>query len=218
MCLLWEADQAATCLAGVSHPGSQEDVVSNREPAHWWNMPSLGLRVQQLLAFWLGLSHACLSASGGEGSVCSQLALLMYWFKPLYCEQHARLFISAFSWKSFFFSFLVSLAISRFGLLSHISSLRLSSGYSGSATTLRTDDAAYASLPSPTHWWQMRMSVLLLLRQLGAYTVFLFFFFPSWLSCPLRFQTPHKPTCERVSFCAKLLLLHDSLPRMGLCP
>ena len=85
----------------------------------WWNMPSLGLRVQQLLAFWLWLSHACLSASGGEGSIRSQLALLMYWLKPLYCEQHARLFISAFSWKSFFFFFGLSSYLTVWVAVSH---------------------------------------------------------------------------------------------------
>ena len=35
MCLLWGADLwAATLLVDVSHPGSQEDLVSNWEPDH----------------------------------------------------------------------------------------------------------------------------------------------------------------------------------------
>ena len=50
----------------------------------------------------------------------------------------------------FFFFFFVSLAIPWFGLLSHIKSFRLSSGNSGPVLTLRTNDAARASLPSPT--------------------------------------------------------------------
>ena len=33
MCLLWGADLAATLLVDVNHPGSQEDLVSNSEPA-----------------------------------------------------------------------------------------------------------------------------------------------------------------------------------------
>ena len=39
-----------------------------------------------------------------------------------------------------FSSFFPSLAIPQFGLLSHVSSLRLSSGHSGLVLTLRTDD------------------------------------------------------------------------------
>ena len=43
----------------------------------WWKMPSLGLRLQQPLAFWFWLLQACLSASRWEGPVCSRLALLL---------------------------------------------------------------------------------------------------------------------------------------------
>ena len=43
---------------------------------------------------------------------------------------------------------------------------------------------------APTHWWRKEVSVpllhLCLLLQLGTYSVF--FCFPSWLCCPLRFQ------------------------------
>ena len=45
--------------------------------------------------------------------------------------------------------FLFSLAIPQFGLLSHVSSLRLSSGHSGPVLILSTDYAAHASLSSP---------------------------------------------------------------------
>ena len=53
--------------------------------------------------------------------------------------------------------FSLFLAILRFGLLSHISSLRLSSGHSGLVLTLRTDNDTHASLSSPhslvvLHW------------------------------------------------------------------
>ena len=51
--------------------------------------------------------------------------------------------------KGFFVRMCVSLAIPQFGLLSHVSSLRLSSGHSGPVLALRTYDAAHASLPSP---------------------------------------------------------------------
>ena len=47
------------------------------------------------------------------------------------------------------FSFFLSLVIPQFGLLSHVSSLRLSSGHSGLVLTLSTDCAAHASLSSP---------------------------------------------------------------------
>ena len=92
-----------------------------------------------------------------------------------------------------FFFFFVSLVIPQFGVLSQFSSLRLSSGHSGQVLTLRTDDAACASLPSPAPWCWTRASGLLLCWQLwlGVYSVgfFLFVcFFLSWLCCPLRFQ------------------------------
>ena len=45
--------------------------------------------------------------------------------------------------------FFFPLWIPCFGLLSHVSSLGLSSGKSGPGLTLRTDDATPASLPSP---------------------------------------------------------------------
>ena len=43
--------------------------------------------------------------------------------------------------------FIFSLAIPQFGLLSHVSSLRLSPGHSGPVLNLRTVDAAHISLP-----------------------------------------------------------------------
>ena len=45
--------------------GSQEDVVSNQQPAHSLVEDAVsGLRLQQPLAFWLWLLHTRLSASG----------------------------------------------------------------------------------------------------------------------------------------------------------
>ena len=85
---------------------------------------------------------------GGEEPTCSQLALLWYLLNPLFCEC-TWLCIRAFHMKGFFVRMCVSLAIPQFGLLSHVSSLRLSSGHSGPVLALRTDDAAHASLPSP---------------------------------------------------------------------
>ena len=94
---------------------------------------SLGPRLQQPLAFQLWLSHAYLSAFGeGEPytAASSQLAVLWYSLNPLLCE-HTRghhVVLEPFEGKFFFF---LSLWSPWFGLLSHISSLRLSSGNSG---------------------------------------------------------------------------------------
>ena len=102
-----------------------------------------------------------------------------------------------------FYSFFPSLAIPQFGLLSHISSLRLSSGRSGSALPQRTDDAAGTSLSSPhllvadasvwaTSPWQL---------WLGTYSVGSFFFSPPRYVALWDSKTPHRPTCMRVSYC-----------------
>ena len=84
-------------LAGVNCPGSQEDMVSNWEPAHSL-VEDAGLRsrLQQSLAFQLCHSPASpplVAGVGGVGPVCSQLALPWYSLNPLFCEQ-ARLCIS----------------------------------------------------------------------------------------------------------------------------
>ena len=75
-----------------------------------------------------------------------------------------------------------------FGLLSHISSLRLSSRHSCLVLTLRTDDATHSSLSSPYSlmadarvWATCPLAVVVR-------SIFCFFFFPSQLCCPLRFQ------------------------------
>ena len=71
-------------------------------------MLSLGLRLP--FAFWLWLLPACLSTSGGgEGLVCSWLALLWYLLNPLFCEQamlclRLELFMRKFSLSLSFFS------------------------------------------------------------------------------------------------------------------
>ena len=169
----------------VNYPGSQGDVVSN-----WslltvlWKMPSLGLGLQQPLAFQLWLSQVCLSAPGvgrGKGPVCSQLALLWYSLNLVFCELES--FIETFS-----FLFFSSLVIPQFGLLSHVSSLRLSTGHSGPVLTLSTDDASCTSLPSPRSlvadasvWANSPLAVEI--RRV-VYVAVVAFFFTSWLCCP----------------------------------
>ena len=146
----------------------------------WWKMlisGSLELRLEQPLAFKLWLSLACFSASGsGEGPARSRLALLWCLLNPLLvlgpgCELEP--FVGKFS-LSFF-----SLVIPQFGLLSHVSSFRLSSGRSGLVLTL--SPCPHASLFSPrlvvagTSVW----ATSLLGVRLDAYSVgFFFFFFP----------------------------------------
>ena len=89
----------------------------------------------------------------GDGPFRSQLTLLWYLLSSLFYERpwqclRLELVIGKFSLSPLFSSF-SSLAIPKFGLLSHISSLRLPSGHSGLVLTLNIDYAAHVSLPSP---------------------------------------------------------------------
>ena len=136
-------------------------------------------------AFWLWLLHACLFASGvGMRPVHCQIALLWYWLNPLFCDQ-ARLHIRAFQGKVLFL-FPLSLVISSFGLLSHVSSLTLSSGHSGQVLTLSTYYATRASLSSPhllvsdTSVWATSL-LAVVVRCIFCEFSFLFFFLPVML-------------------------------------
>ena len=75
----------ATLLANVNHPGSQEDLVSNWEPAH-----------NRGCCLWaqvcpLPSASGCRPAASlplvGDGLVLSWLALLWYSLSPLFCER-----------------------------------------------------------------------------------------------------------------------------------
>ena len=95
-----------TLLADVNCPGSQEDLVSNWEPAHSFAGHAVsGAKVApslRLLA--LAVTHLPLA---GDGLVCSQLVLLWYLLSPLFCEQAQlclRLTFSQESSLSLFFS------------------------------------------------------------------------------------------------------------------
>ena len=143
-----------------------------------------------------------------RGLVCIRLALLWYSLNPLFCEK-ARLclrlepFVGKFFF-FFFFLFLLFLAIPQFGLLSQVSSLRLSSSHSGLVLTLSVQPAP--PCPAPAHWWPTRASGLLLCWELqfSAYSVCVcgcvcvcvcVCVFPCWLCCPLRFQSSPQ-TCQ----------------------
>ena len=79
-----------TLLADVNHPGSQEDVVSNWEPARSLveDATLWGRECSSPLPSGLGChTPASLPPErGGEGPTCSQLALLWYSLNPLFCE------------------------------------------------------------------------------------------------------------------------------------
>ena len=172
---------------------------------------------------------ASLPLGAGEGPVCSWLAVLWYLLNPLFLEWaklHVRVFcrkvLSLFLFFLFFF-FPLSLAIPQFGLLSHVSSLRLSSEHSGLVLTLSTDYAAHTSLSSP-HWLVADVSICatsllaVVVRHVFCFVLFFFFsFFPILLTS----EIPKLPTdlpMQGFPIVWKLLLLHNFLPRMGLHP
>ena len=127
---------------------------------------------------------------GREGPICSQLALLWYSLNPLFCEHSRghRVMIEPFEEKVV--CVCVCLANPWFGLLSHISFLRLSSGHSGLVLTIRIDDAACTSLPSPHSLVVDRSVWATSLLAVAVRHIFCEVFFPSCLCCPLRFQNP----------------------------
>ena len=73
-----------TLLADGNCPGSQEDLVSNQEPAHCLVEDAISEAeiASQLLA--LALAHL---PPAGDGPVHSWLALLWCLLSPLFCEQ-----------------------------------------------------------------------------------------------------------------------------------
>ena len=77
---------AATLLADVNRPGSQEDVVSNGEPAHSLVEDAIsGAKIAPcLLAQAAAHLPPCLQ--WGDGLIRSQLALLQYPLSPFFCE------------------------------------------------------------------------------------------------------------------------------------
>ena len=107
-----------------------------------------------------GVASLPLCLQGGEGPVCSRLALLWYWLSPLFC------------------------AVS----LSYLPQIVL--GHSGPFLSLRTNDAARTSLPSPCSlvadrkFWAISLLTFVVRRLFCV-----LFFFSSLFCCPLRFQS-----------------------------
>ena len=91
-----------TLLADVNHPGFQEDLVSNWEPAHsLMEDAGSGAEIAPCLLA-LAVAHLPLCFWQGEWPVRIWLALFWYALSPLFCEQ-TRLGLIAFHGKVFFF-------------------------------------------------------------------------------------------------------------------
>ena len=165
----------------MNHSGPQEDLVSNWHPAHSLAGDVVS-GVEIAAAPYLPLFWAPASLHPQRAVNGSQLALLWYLLghNPLFCECARRhTVVSEPSWGKDPLFFFVSLAFPWFGLLCHVSPLSVSSGHSISVLTLRTNDAAHSSAPSPHSLWA-DMSI--------------------WAASPLVIAIWHK-------FCDDLLLL-----------
>ena len=163
----------------------------------------------------------------GDGPVHSRLALLWYLLSPLFCERawqclRLELFTESSLSLSLFFPSL-SLAIPQFGFLSHVSFLILFSGHSGWVLTL--SNAARASLFSPhsllagslladlSIWATSPLVVAVRHVICGFFFFFLLVMLPSEIP-----KLCTDPLVRGFPGVRKLLLLHDSFPRMGLHP
>ena len=95
----------------------------------WWRMQVSGAETAPCLQ---ALAVACLPLCllQGEGPVHSGLALLWYSLSPLFCESFGESCLSlSLSLSLSLFFFFPFPAVPQFGLLSDLSSLRLSSGH-----------------------------------------------------------------------------------------
>ena len=209
-------------LADMTCGGSQEDVVSNWKPAHGLVRDvASGAKI----AVASCLLRTCLSASW-EGCkwqlALSPLVFARVWYfgKHNRCHSVASepshrkcpfFFFPLFLCHSHGLSFPYSVCVT-----SH-SPLRVSSWYSTPVLSLRTDEAARTSTPSPhlpwadTNVWATSRLVIATQRH------FCGDFF--WLCCPLRFQlTPSYPICWRVSYCVETSPPFQLPPQDGLHP
>ena len=110
----------------------------------------------------------------------------------------------------------LSLAIPQFGLLSHVSFFRLSSGHSGLVLTLSMQPTPPCS--APTCLWWMQAQGLLVRHVICGFYLFMYLFF---LLVMLPSEIPKLPTdplARGFPGVWKLLLLHNSLPGTGLHP
>ena len=162
----------------------------------------------------LAVASLPLCLSWVDGLVSSWLVLLWYSPSPLLCEQ-AMLCLRLEPFMGKFFFFFSSLAIPQFWLLSHVSSLRLSSGHSGPILTLSMQPTPPCS--APARWWQTRVSGLLLCWEYSVCLFVCLFFLPVMLPSEIG-KLPTDPPVRGFPAVWKLLLFHDSLPGTGLHP
>ena len=192
-----------TLLADDNCPGSQ--LVSNWEPAHSLVEDAVsGAKIaSRLLALAVARLPLCLRR--GEGPIHSWLALLWHSLSPLFCEWarlcfRLELYAGKFLLSLSFFP--LSLAIPQFGLLSQVSSLRLSSGHSVPVPTLSMQPMPPCS--APTHCWRMlsiwATSPLGVVVRCVICVYFILFFPPGYVALWVS-KTAHRPTSEMVSWC-----------------
>ena len=150
MCLLWKADlrlRPSWQMSTIQDPRKMW-LATGSLLTVWWRMPSLGLRLPLAFQFWL--SPTCLSASSMGRGLCEAGQLSFGIHSVLFSVSRPGCVLEPYAGKfNFFFFFLV---IPQFGLLSHVSSLRLSSGHSGLVLTLSMQTVP--PCPAPTHLWQ----------------------------------------------------------------
>ena len=117
-----ELISGTTLLVDVSRPGSQEDLLSNWEPA--CSLVEDAVSGAEFSPCLLALAVVCLPLClwQGERPVHSWLALLWCSLSPLFCEwaqQCLRLELVPGKFSLSLILFSLSLAIPHFGLLSH---------------------------------------------------------------------------------------------------
>ena len=186
-CLLWGADlwlQPSWWMSTVQGP-RKTWLTTGGLLSVWWRMPSLGPRLP--LSLWLWLLPACLSASGGGWAGPLPAISPLVFIQSFVLWEARQCLRLGLSMGNFSFSPL-SLALLQFGLLSHVSSVRLPSGHSGPVLTL--SNAACASPFSPcllvvdaSIWATSPLGVAVRHRIFGYYL-----FISSWLCWPLRFR------------------------------
>ena len=137
-----------TLLVDVNHPGPQEDLVSNWEPSHSLVEDAIsGVEIApHLLALAVASLPLCLQWEMGW----STAGYLSFGIHSVLCSVSRPTSVLGQSFlqeSSLSPSFSLSLDIPQLGLLSHVSSLRLSSGHSGPVPILSTHPAHSYSAP-----------------------------------------------------------------------
>ena len=211
-----------TLQVDVNRTGSQENLVSNWEPARSLVEDAVsGARFAPCLLA-LAVAHLPLAGGGWAGPLPSSSPLVFAESFVLWVGRQClslELFTGKFSLSSPLF-FPLSLAIPQFGLLSHISSFRLSLRHSGPFFTL--SNAPCTSLFSPcllvvdvSIWATSPLGVAVRHVICGFY-LFIFSLPVMLLSEIPKLSTD--PPVRGFPGVWELLLFYDSLPRMGLHP